>query len=121
MKQIVFLLFFLFPLSLFAQETSVIQVTQQSPQFKITQTANATTGYQWTVKFDHNLLDLKSQTYLVANSKLIGAPGKTVWVFTAKPLAFKQPNTQTQIVLNYARPWDKKDHPINMVITVQFS
>lgn len=120
MKKLWMLILCLLPLLGFAQETSVIHVTKQSPQFKITEPANATTGYQWTVKYDKKLLNLKSQKYLVSNSKLIGAPGKTVWVFTAKPAAFQQPTQQTQILLNYARPWDKNDHPTQLTIMVSF-
>jgi hypothetical protein len=51
----------------------------------------------------------------------MGADGKTIWVFTAKPGAFKSPDKQTSLRLVYERPWNPKDHPKEMFILVQFS
>ncbi|MDX2164023.1 MAG: protease inhibitor I42 family protein [Gammaproteobacteria bacterium] len=109
----------LFPMFGFA-EASTITVTQQSPEFKITEPSNSTTGYQWRVDYDKSLLTLRSVKNYVQYSKLIGAGGKTIWVFRAKPNAFKKLPKQTQIHLIYERPWDKKDNPTELFFVVEF-
>lgn len=113
-------LFLLLPLGAFA-EAADIHVTSQSPQFRITEPSNGTTGYVWKMDYDKNLLSLTSEKTYVPNSKLMGAGGKTIWVFTAKPQAFVKPKTQTMLKLVYQRPWNPKDNPKEMFIVVEFS
>ncbi len=109
----------LFPLFALA-EAETIAVTRDSPEFKITQPSNATTGYRWRVIYDKSLMTLKTEKYLVPNSKLIGAGGKTIWVFHAKPKAFRKPPLQTQIHMIYERAWSPKDHPTELFFMVKF-
>lgn len=119
-KILCFLMIFIFPVLTFG-EASTIYVTKQSPEFRITEPSNGTTGYQWSVDYDHALLDLTSEKNLVTNSKLIGSGGKTVWVFKAKPEAFQATSKQTMVKLIYARPWDPKDNPTEMFFVVEFA
>ena len=120
LKKLLFCFLLFFPIVLFAEST-VIHVTPQSPVFRITEPSNGTTGYVWKADYDHVLLDLKSEKYYVPKSTLIGAGGKTIWVFTATPQAFKKMPSQTMIRLLYARPWNPKDNPREMFIVVAFS
>ncbi|HEV2614784.1 MAG TPA: protease inhibitor I42 family protein [Gammaproteobacteria bacterium] len=119
-KLLVFIVVLILPALTFA-EASTIHVTKQSPEFRITEPSNGSTGYQWTVNYDHALLDLKSEKNIPAKSKLIGAGGETVWVFTAKPEAFQNSTKQTMVKLIYARPWDTKDDPKEMFFVVEFN
>lgn len=119
-KLVCFMVILVFPLFSFA-DAMVINVTPQSPQFKITEPTNSTTGYQWVVQYDHTLLTLKGEKSYVPNSKLMGAGGKTIWVFNATPQAFVKPHTQTMIRFVYERPWNPKDNPKEMFIVVEFS
>jgi predicted secreted protein len=118
-KILISVMLVLFPLLGFA-EASTITVTQQSPEFKITEPSNGRTGYQWRVEYDKSLLTLRSVKNYVQYSKLIGAGGKTIWVFRAKSGAFKKLPRETQVHLIYERPWDKKDNPTELFFVVEF-
>lgn len=120
LKKLLFCFLLFFPIVLFAEST-VIHVTPQSPEFRIVEPTNSTTGYAWSVTYDHALLNLKSEKSYVPNSKLMGAGGKMIWVFTATPQAFKKMPSQTMIRLLYARPWNTKDNPREMFIVVEFA
>ena len=108
----IILALFFSPSILAEKNNSEIKITSRSPQFIITQSSNPTTGYSWTVeKYNHALLNLISETYQAPRSRLIGAGGKMIWVFQAKPAAFQSKNNQTFIYFRYARPWNLNDNP----------
>jgi len=119
-KIIFFTVALIFPFLAFA-DALVINVSASSPEFKITEPTNPTTGYTWKMDFDHNLLSLKTEKTYIPNSKLFGAAGKMIWVFRAKPEAFRKPDSQTMLRLVYERPWNPQDHPKEMFILVKFS
>ena len=118
-KYLVFLFCLIFPFLAFA-DALVITVSAKSPEFKITEPTNPTTGYSWNIVYDHDLLSLTTEKTYVPNSKLMGAGGKMIWVFKAKPEAFKKPDSQTMLRLVYERPWNPQDHPKEMYILVKF-
>lgn len=109
----------LFPVLAFA-EVATITVTKQSPEFRVTEPSNSTTGYRWRVEYDKSLLTLTREVSFVPHSKLIGAGGKTIWFFKATPKAFNVPHTETQVHLIYERPWDKNDNPTELFFVVEF-
>jgi predicted secreted protein len=61
------------------------------------------TGYSWSARFDEGFLKLEKSWYEKPESKLVGAPGKQVFVFV--PL--KQGNTKIEMQLK--RPWESSE------------
>ncbi len=99
-----------------------IIVDPLSPQFEIVQKANPTTGYSWVVRdYDKKLLTLVNSRYIPSKSQLAGSGGKMIWSFKATPEAFKQKNTETKILLTYARSWAPNDHPTSAEFKVVFT
>jgi inhibitor of cysteine peptidase len=89
-------------------------------EFKITLQCNPTTGYQWVLAKapDEKLAKLLRSDYKRLDSKLVGAGGDMVWIFQA--LA----EGQTQMELNYVRPWEKGVTPAqttNFVVLIKAS
>ncbi len=85
----------------------IIQVKPSSPQVSIKLPANPTTGYQWVlIKYDQTLMEKPIDHYLPPDTHLIGAPGYSVWQFKFKRSAFTA-KQQTQVILEYKRPWEK--------------
>jgi inhibitor of cysteine peptidase len=87
-------------------------------EFKITLQCNPTTGYQWVLAKapDEKLAKLLRSEYKRLDSKLVGAGGDMVWTFQA--LA----EGQTQMELNYVRPWEKGEKPAqttNFVVVIK--
>src|ERR1035441_4739505 len=76
-------------------------------EFKITLQCNPTTGYQWVLAKapDEKLAKLLRSDYKRPDSKLVGAGGDMVWTFRALT------EGQTQVELNYVRPWEKGVKP----------
>ncbi|MGO8882098.1 MAG: protease inhibitor I42 family protein [Desulfomonilaceae bacterium] len=62
--------------------------------------AIGSTGYSWSAQFDKAFLKLKKSRYEKPESKLLGAPGKQVFLFV--PL--KPGNTKIEMRLK--RPWE---------------
>lgn len=107
-----------FFLSVHAANSMAINVDSHTKQFVIKLAANPTTGYQWTVKeYDKKLLNLSSSQYVAPDKKLIGAGGEMLFTFTLNK-AKVYPKC-TQIMFNYARPWDPKSGTLKQV-TVKF-
>ena len=75
---------------------------------KIELISNATTGYTWTAE-DNKYITLISDEYITSGTGLVGAPG-------AQILTFKAINKgSTEIVLNYARPWETDTAPAQTI------
>jgi len=126
-KVLLSLLLALFSITAFAvapnekKEKNVIQVREHTAQFMLKQASNPTTGYRWSVKYyDQNLLKLVKTWEQPPVSQVVGAPGKTLWVFEALPQAFTKPQT-TRIELVYARPWNQEDNPkeVNYLVVIK--
>ena len=89
-------------------------------EFKITLQCNPTTGYQWVLAKapDEKLAKLLRSDYKRPDSKLVGAGGDMVWTFRALT------EGQTQVELNYVRPWEKGVKPAqttNFVVLIKAS
>ena len=89
-------------------------------EFKITLQCNPTTGYQWVLAKapDEKLAKLLRSDYKRLDSRLIGAGGDMVWTFRALT------EGQTQVELNYVRPWEKGVKPAqttNFVVLIKAS
>ena len=81
-------------------------LTPPHPTYQLRLDSNPTTGYAWYVEhYDQKYLTLISHHYIPSKTHLIGAGGKEVWVFSAKPNSFKVPRVN-KISMVYARPWD---------------
>lgn len=103
-----------FPLLASAANTMSIEVDPRSKQFQVPLSANPTTGFQWTVKkFDKQLLRLKKSEFIASKTKRIGAGGKMI--FTFELLEVKSYPESTDILFQYARPWEKKDGSLQQV------
>ena len=88
--------------SSYAAEHEIRAVLKQP--FRIVLTASiGSTGYIWSARFDEGFLKLEKSWYEKPESKLVGAPGKQVFVFV--PL--KQGNTKIEMQLK--RPWESSE------------
>ncbi len=118
---------FLCPVVLFAEtpiyteeQTLPITVTQAQPKFIIRLKSNATTGYQWSVRYNKMLFKAhhkyESSYDPAKKDQLIGAPGHETWTFEYLP----QPMTSlakvksTDISFSYQRKWEKE--PVNKLV-----
>jgi inhibitor of cysteine peptidase len=85
-----------------------IVVEQASPRFTVRLNANATTGFQWfLMNYDHDLIRPTRSYYQAGNSKLVGAPGMSVWEFQVLSQAFRVPQV-THLEFEYRRPWEAR-------------
>ena len=88
--------------SSYAAEHEIRAVLKQP--FRIVLTASiGSTGYIWSARFDEGFLKLEKSWYEKPESKLVGGPGKQVFVFV--PL--KQGNTKVEMQLK--RPWESSE------------
>jgi len=62
--------------------------------------AIGSTGYSWSARFDEAFFKLKKSWYEKPESKLVGAPGKQIFIFV--PL--KPGNAKIEMLLK--RPWE---------------
>lgn len=72
-------------------------------EFTVTFNSNRTTGYEWQLArpLDENIVKFVSSEYKPGPGRLVGEPGKEVWIFKAvKP-------GKTTVYLKYVRPWEK--------------
>ncbi len=83
-------------------------VTNPGTTFQVVVKSNPTTGYSWRLgaKPDKRLVVLDNSRYVAPKTTLVGAGGQEIWVF--KTLR----SGKTQIVLEYARPWEKNIKPV---------
>lgn len=104
MKTLVSLILCLASLLACADEEA-LNIDTSSPQFTVTLASNPTTGYQWSVvDFNKNLFTLESAVYQRPQTKLIGAGGNMVFTFNLNK-GKNYPST-SQMIFNYARPWE---------------
>jgi len=88
--------------SSYAAEHEIRAILEQP--FRIVLTASiGSTGYSWSARFDEGFLKLEKSWYEKPESKLVGAPGRQVFVFV--PL--KQGNTKIEMQLK--RPWESSE------------
>lgn len=103
--------------SVYAQKTLTIHANRVARTFQVTLPANATTGYQWSVKhYDKSLFQFKSQQYIRPTSRLMGAGGHATFTFQ---LRRGQPSPkQTDILFSYARPWEPSKGTLTKVTVI---
>ncbi|MEN6356803.1 MAG: protease inhibitor I42 family protein [Armatimonadota bacterium] len=92
-----------------ASSTQAIPIAANAgSEFAITLQSNATTGYQWRLgnQPDDRVLKLIGSVYNEPHSRLMGAGGTETWTFQAISKG------TTQIILEYARPWEKDVAPV---------
>lgn len=77
-----------------------IDATLKKPFRIVLSAATGSTGYSWFPNFDKSLLKLKKSWNEKPESKLLGAPGRQVFVFV--PL---KPG-KTKIEMTLKRPWE---------------
>ena len=88
--------------SSYAAEHEIRAILKQP--FRIVLAASiGSTGYSWSARFDEGFLKLEKSWYEKPESKLVGAPGRQVFVFV--PL--KQGNTKIEMQLK--RPWESSE------------
>jgi len=79
--------------------------------FKIELESNATTGYEWFVKYDDKILNFKKSEYISpASQKLLGSPGKQIFIFSAIKKG------ETTIEFAYKRHWEKDKLPAKTIM-----
>lgn len=81
-------------------DITVIQAELNKP-FNITLESNPTTGYTWTVDFNHKMLIGGEKGYSASRPGAVGGSGQQVFVFT--PIQ----EGQTEISAAYKRPWEE--------------
>ncbi|WP_454783106.1 protease inhibitor I42 family protein [Legionella sp. WA2022007384] len=105
MKTVLSLLLISLSTMIHANNNSSMNVNVNAPSFVVTLPANPTTGFQWSiVRFDKNLLTLRSSSYERPKTNLIGAGGQMHFTF-ARQKGKSYPDS-TVIVLKYARSWE---------------
>lgn len=105
MKKILSLLLLSFSTMLHANNNLSMNVNVNDPSFVVTLPANPTTGFQWSVvRFDEDLLILRSSIYERPKTNFIGAGGQMHFTF-ARQKGKNYPES-TVIVLKYARSWE---------------
>ncbi|TAL66554.1 MAG: hypothetical protein EPN84_00030 [Legionella sp.] len=106
MKKIIGLFLLGFSVMAHAANDSQLTVKKGSGDFVVNLAANPTTGFQWKVmQYDQSILRLKSSVYQKNSSKLIGSGGQMVFTFGLKKGASYP--SKTNILFQYARPWEK--------------
>ncbi len=85
--------------SSYATDDEITAISKQPFRIVLT-TAMGSTGYSWSAQFDKAFLKLKKSWYEKPESKLLGSPGKQVFIFV--PL--KPGNTKIEMQLK--RPWE---------------
>ena len=83
----------------YATDNEITAIIEQ-PFRIVLKAAIGSTGYSWSAHFDKAFLKLKKSWYEKPDSKLLGAPGKQIFMFV--PL--KPGNTKIEMRLK--RPWE---------------
>ena len=73
---------------------------EMNKSFNITLDSNPTTGYTWTVDFNHKMLNGGENSYGASRPQVMGSSGQQVFTFT--PIR----EGQTEISAVYKRPWE---------------
>ena len=80
--------------------------TKINSEFRIVLEANPTTGYQWKIDFDSQLINLVDQDYQPNSPELVGSGGLETFNFKAIETG------ETEIIFSYLRPWEKDKTPL---------
>ena len=80
----------------------------------VTLDANPTTGYEWSgnATISSPAVTQASYGYIAPTTDVVGAPGKSVWVFDAEQTG------NATISLSYARPWESVPPTWTLTINV---
>jgi inhibitor of cysteine peptidase len=106
---------------IYTEDKLNIIVTKDQPQFVIHLKSNPTTGYNWFLReYDAKLITPVKHKYQAPNTKMMGASGYDVWIFSVKPAAFVVPQ-MTQIRFSYARPWETQGQNKQLAFRVSTS
>lgn len=94
-------------------DITIIQAELNEP-FNITLDSNPTSGYNWTVDFNHKILKEGKESYSIGQPEIIGSSGRQIFTFT--PIQ----EGQTEISAVYKRPWedrvaDKRTFRVNCI------
>lgn len=118
MKSLLVIILGLFSFAAQANSEKTIHVPASKKVFEITLSANPSTGFQWSLdNFDHSLLKLQSQRYEAPQTKLVGAPGTSI--FTFERLDEKLSTKRTKVTLQYGRTWEPSS-AMSTTITIVF-
>ncbi len=85
--------------SSYAADDEITAILKQPFRIVLT-TAIGSSGYSWSAQFDKAFLKLKKSWYEKPESKLLGAPGKQVFMFVPLKLG------NTKIEMRLKRPWE---------------
>ena len=90
-----------------AHKEAIIFLNSTKPNFTITLSRNATTGYTWILKNPevYTFVEQVGYKYEHGDSKLIGSGGQDIWQFRVRDAYFKAPVT-FQLHFIYAQPWE---------------
>jgi len=103
---------------IYTEDKPNIIVTKDQPQFIIHLKSNPTTGYNWFLRdYDAKLITPIKHKYEAPNTKMMGASGYDIWIFSVKPAAFVVPQI-TQIRFVYTRPWETQGQVKPLVFRV---
>jgi inhibitor of cysteine peptidase len=80
-------------------DITIIQA-ELNESFNITLDSNPTTGYSWTVDFNHKILKGGKESYSKSRPETMGSGGRQIFTFT--PIQ----EGQTEISAVYKRPWE---------------
>lgn len=73
--------------------------------------SNQTTGYEWFLDYDRNILVLVHSSFIEGGQKgIVGAPGKQRFRFKAIKKG------ETTIVFSYKRAWEKDKEPAKKIV-----
>ncbi|HXK44540.1 MAG TPA: protease inhibitor I42 family protein [bacterium] len=85
-------------------------VVKSGDTFRIELKSNPTTGYEWFAKYDEMMLNLKRSEYISPQSqKMVGSPGKQVFIFQALKKG------ETIVEFTYQRSWEKDKPPVKIM------
>lgn len=75
--------------------------------------SNASTGYSWQLAdVDQAVLEKTANTFIPPSSTIPGASGQEQWDFVGRAVG------QTQLRMEYRRPWESADMPAAQTFTV---
>lgn len=99
----------MYPPSITVSESQTNIEVKKNQKFTIELTSNASTGYSWSLNdtYDKNVVTKVSNKYEAANTSLVGAPGKELWVFKGKDAG------TTKLSFKYIQPWEAGATPAN--------
>jgi predicted secreted protein len=88
-----------------AETNTTIAIKQGQTSFQIRLKSNRTTGYAWYLGKCSRGIKPSAMSYIASQTKLMGAPGMSVWTFDLNKKALDVPRV-LKVSLVYMRPWD---------------